>query len=231
MPLLLMKERHKQVLTLKQHSNTFCFSFVFSGGYTVGPKPLIELLRQRSRPYLFSNSLPPPVVACATRSVELLLASSEIAQSMTAKTMRYPVQGLKCNMANWNVGLIFPLCTIFLYFHVAEYLCYSNLATYCFSAFKSNKTYCSTNLGHDNGGWVLLIDSLILSIIGTSLALLRNGWRHEVILFSLHDQVQGQDDECWLHHWGLSSSHLPSDAWWCTVGISDGWWYVETRWD
>lgn len=60
-----------------------------SGGYTVGPKPLIDLLRQRSRPYLFSNALPPPVVGCATRAVELLLASNEIAQSMTAKTMRW----------------------------------------------------------------------------------------------------------------------------------------------
>ncbi|XP_053299676.1 2-amino-3-ketobutyrate coenzyme A ligase, mitochondrial [Pleuronectes platessa] len=60
-----------------------------AGGYTVGPKPLIDLLRQRSRPYLFSNSLPPPVVGCATRAVELLLASNEIAQSMTAKTMRF----------------------------------------------------------------------------------------------------------------------------------------------
>lgn len=72
---------------------TVCF-FFFSGGYTVGPKPLIELLRQRSRPYLFSNSLPPPVVASATRAVDLLLASSEIAQSMTAKTMKYVVQDL-----------------------------------------------------------------------------------------------------------------------------------------
>jgi hypothetical protein len=34
-----------------------------SGGYTTGPKELIDLLRQRGRPYLFSNSLPPPVVA------------------------------------------------------------------------------------------------------------------------------------------------------------------------
>lgn len=102
--------RHKLVLRLAQHGTacsagwffcfyyTFCFHckfvFFFPGGYTVGPKPLIELLRQRSRPYLFSNSLPPPVVACATRAVELLLASSEIAQSMTAKTMRYVVQGI-----------------------------------------------------------------------------------------------------------------------------------------
>jgi len=61
---------------------------VCPGGYTVGPKPLIDLLRQRSRPYLFSNSLPPPVVGCATRAVELLLASNEISQSMVAKTMR-----------------------------------------------------------------------------------------------------------------------------------------------
>lgn len=59
-----------------------------AGGYTVGPKPLIDLLRQRSRPYLFSNSLPPPVVGCATRAVELLLASNEIAQSVGDKTMR-----------------------------------------------------------------------------------------------------------------------------------------------
>lgn len=63
-------------------------SFILSGGYTVGPKPLIDLLRQRSRPYLFSNSLPPPVVGSATCAVELLMASNEIAQSMASKTMR-----------------------------------------------------------------------------------------------------------------------------------------------
>jgi hypothetical protein len=34
-----------------------------SGGYTAGPKELIDLLRQKARPYLFSNSLPPSVVA------------------------------------------------------------------------------------------------------------------------------------------------------------------------
>lgn len=38
-----------------------------AGGYTTGPKELISLLRQRSRPYLFSNSLPPPVVAGASK--------------------------------------------------------------------------------------------------------------------------------------------------------------------
>ena len=38
-----------------------------AGGYTTASAPLVELLRQRSRPYLFSNSLPPPVVACADK--------------------------------------------------------------------------------------------------------------------------------------------------------------------
>ncbi|KAB7500585.1 2-amino-3-ketobutyrate coenzyme A ligase, mitochondrial, partial [Armadillidium nasatum] len=38
-----------------------------AGGYTTGPKELINLLRQRSRPYLFSNSVPPPVVGCANK--------------------------------------------------------------------------------------------------------------------------------------------------------------------
>ena len=37
-----------------------------AGGYTTGPKPVIDLLRQRSRPYLFSNTLPPAVVAGAS---------------------------------------------------------------------------------------------------------------------------------------------------------------------
>ncbi len=38
-----------------------------AGGYTTGSRELIDLLRQRSRPYLFSNSLPPPVVAAASK--------------------------------------------------------------------------------------------------------------------------------------------------------------------
>lgn len=38
-----------------------------AGGYTTGPRELISVLRQKSRPYLFSNSLPPPVVATASK--------------------------------------------------------------------------------------------------------------------------------------------------------------------
>ncbi|XP_030649407.1 2-amino-3-ketobutyrate coenzyme A ligase, mitochondrial [Chanos chanos] len=83
-----------------------------AGGYTVGPKPLIDLLRQRSRPYLFSNSLPPPVVGCATRAVELLLASNEIAQSMAAKTMRFRNA---MTQAGFTIsGTTHPICPVML---------------------------------------------------------------------------------------------------------------------
>lgn len=39
-----------------------------SGGYTTGPREIISLLRQKSRPYLFSNSLPPAVVGAASKA-------------------------------------------------------------------------------------------------------------------------------------------------------------------
>ena len=47
-----------------------------SGGYTSGRKEIIDLLRQRSRPYLFSNSLAPPIVATSLRVLELLSEST-----------------------------------------------------------------------------------------------------------------------------------------------------------
>ena len=49
-----------------------------SGGYTAGPKAVIDLLRQRSRPYLFSNSLPPAVVAASIESLRILTSSQEL---------------------------------------------------------------------------------------------------------------------------------------------------------
>ncbi len=42
------------------------------GGYTAGPQPVIDLLRQRSRPYLFSNSLPPSIVAAGLAALDLV---------------------------------------------------------------------------------------------------------------------------------------------------------------
>ncbi len=49
-----------------------------SGGYTSGRKPLIDLLRQRSRPYLFSNTLAPPIAAASVRTLELLSESDSL---------------------------------------------------------------------------------------------------------------------------------------------------------
>jgi glycine C-acetyltransferase len=57
-----------------------------SGGYVSGPKPLIEMLRQRSRPYLFSNSLPPVVVAASIEALRILKGSNELPRRLHANT-------------------------------------------------------------------------------------------------------------------------------------------------
>ena len=57
-----------------------------SGGYTAGPKAVIDLLRQRSRPYLFSNSLPPAIVAASIETLKILETSQELPQRLRANT-------------------------------------------------------------------------------------------------------------------------------------------------
>jgi glycine C-acetyltransferase len=49
-----------------------------SGGYTSARKEIVEYLRQRSRPYLFSNSVAPPIVAASLKVLELLTGSSDL---------------------------------------------------------------------------------------------------------------------------------------------------------
>jgi glycine C-acetyltransferase len=49
-----------------------------SGGYTTGPAEIVDMLRQRSRPYLFSNTLAPPLVAASIKVFEMLTASTEL---------------------------------------------------------------------------------------------------------------------------------------------------------
>jgi glycine C-acetyltransferase len=56
------------------------------GGFTTGRKSVIEMLRQRSRPYLFSNSLPPPVVAASIKVFEILSAAGDLRQRLAANT-------------------------------------------------------------------------------------------------------------------------------------------------
>jgi glycine C-acetyltransferase len=57
-----------------------------SGGYTCARKEIVEILRQRSRPYLFSNSLPPPIVAASLKSLELLTRSTELRDKLEGNT-------------------------------------------------------------------------------------------------------------------------------------------------
>jgi glycine C-acetyltransferase len=57
-----------------------------SGGYTSGRKQLVEWLRQRSRTYLFSNTVAPPVAAGALKSLELLEASTALRDALEANT-------------------------------------------------------------------------------------------------------------------------------------------------
>jgi glycine C-acetyltransferase len=53
-----------------------------SGGFTSGKRAIVELLRQRSRPYLFSNTVPPPIVAAAKKAVELAAKGDDLRRQL-----------------------------------------------------------------------------------------------------------------------------------------------------
>jgi len=63
------------------------------GGYIAGPRPVIDLLRQRSRPYLFSNSLPPAIVAAGIEALKLVEDGDELRSQLFE------------NSAYWRAGL------------------------------------------------------------------------------------------------------------------------------
>jgi glycine C-acetyltransferase len=71
-----------------------------SGGFTTGRKNVIDLLRQRSRPYLFSNSLPPPLVSAALKTLDLLKSSQAAKQTLEANTAFFREQITK---AEFNI--------------------------------------------------------------------------------------------------------------------------------
>jgi glycine C-acetyltransferase len=66
-----------------------------AGGFTTGSKELIDFLRQRSRPYLFSNALPPPIVMAARKALELIETSGDLRTKLAAnaKRMRAGLEG------------------------------------------------------------------------------------------------------------------------------------------
>ncbi|MEE9391496.1 MAG: glycine C-acetyltransferase [Planctomycetota bacterium] len=60
-----------------------------SGGYTTGKAEIIELLRQRSRPYLFSNTLAPALVCAGLECLKMLSETTELRDRLEANTMRF----------------------------------------------------------------------------------------------------------------------------------------------
>jgi glycine C-acetyltransferase len=63
-----------------------------SGGYTSGRKEIVDLLRQRSRPYLFSNSVAPPIVAASLKVLNMLTESAELRQRLSENTRFFRVR-------------------------------------------------------------------------------------------------------------------------------------------
>ncbi len=57
-----------------------------SGGYTAARREIVDLLRQRSRPYLFSNTVAPPVVAGAIKAIDLVTESPQLRERLTHNT-------------------------------------------------------------------------------------------------------------------------------------------------
>lgn len=60
-----------------------------SGGYTSGRREIIEWLRQRSRPYLFSNSLAPIIVSTTLKTLEMLRSSGELRERLAVNSQRF----------------------------------------------------------------------------------------------------------------------------------------------
>ncbi|NIP18852.1 MAG: glycine C-acetyltransferase [Xanthomonadales bacterium] len=84
-----------------------------SGGFTTGRQEIIDLLRQRSRPYLFSNTLPPPLVAASIRVFEMLSGTTELRDRLEENT-RYFREGMTAAGFDIKEG-IHPIVPVMLY--------------------------------------------------------------------------------------------------------------------
>jgi glycine C-acetyltransferase len=84
-----------------------------SGGFTTGRKEIIDLLRQRSRPYLFSNTLPPPLVAAGIKVFEMLSSSTALRDRLEENT-RYFREAMTSAGFDIKPG-IHPIVPVMLY--------------------------------------------------------------------------------------------------------------------
>ena len=83
------------------------------GGFTTAKAEVVELLRQRSRPYLFSNSLPPHVVAAGTRAFEMLATAGELRERLADNTA-YFRERMSAAGFDLRPGT-HPICPVMLY--------------------------------------------------------------------------------------------------------------------
>uniref|UniRef100_A0A336LYI4 2-amino-3-ketobutyrate coenzyme A ligase, mitochondrial n=1 Tax=Culicoides sonorensis TaxID=179676 RepID=A0A336LYI4_CULSO len=83
-----------------------------AGGYTTGSKELIDLLRNKSRPYLFSNSLPPSVVAAGSKALDLLKNSNNLTKKVQQNTQHFRNAMKKAGFT--IAGMDHPICPVML---------------------------------------------------------------------------------------------------------------------
>ena len=83
------------------------------GGFTTAKKEVIELLRQRSRPYLFSNSLPPHVVSAGIKAFKMLSSAGDLRVQLQENT-RYFRQRMGAAGFDIKPG-VHPICPVMLY--------------------------------------------------------------------------------------------------------------------
>ena len=83
-----------------------------SGGFTSGRQEIIDLLRQRSRPYLFSNTLAPGIASASLKALEIISASTELRDRLEENT-RYFKENMTARGFTLNPG-IHPIVPIML---------------------------------------------------------------------------------------------------------------------
>jgi glycine C-acetyltransferase len=84
-----------------------------SGGFTTGRGAIVDLLRQRSRPYLFSNTLPPPLVAASIKVFEMLSGTTELRDRLERNTRYFREQ---MNSAGFDIKPgVHPIVPVMLY--------------------------------------------------------------------------------------------------------------------
>jgi glycine C-acetyltransferase len=84
-----------------------------AGGFTTGRREIIDLLRQRSRPYLFSNTVPPPICGAALKAFELLSRTTGLRDKLEENTRYFRAEMTRRGFAI-KPG-VHPICPIMLY--------------------------------------------------------------------------------------------------------------------